>query len=283
MSGLYPDVPDARIPYDVDGTVVANITAGNVVTVLSGGEPALLNNEDGSDTLETNQGGSVLWLFPNLMDIEGFFLDMHNGNDDHPSSVTWSADTTNGIDGTWATLSTNTVPQTTVPNYRTNIRVAAQAGVKGLKFNNTGSGGFWRYFTVHLYGHPSTSTDRLEFWHPTLDQPLYDTPAFLDWAEVQRGTIAPPVRDVRLKNLAATLVAHDIVVSHDTLTDPGSNFKNAHWFSDDGGSTYTSNVSISLLAAGEISGIIKVKYAPQITDALSLHAGRLITTTGSWS
>jgi hypothetical protein len=266
--------------------VLANITVGDVVTVMSGTEAALLNNENEGDSdaaVSTNWSGSVLWLFPVLMDMDGFFLDMSNSNGDHPSSITWSADTTNGIDGTWATYSTLTTPQATVPNYRSNIHAVAQAGVKALKFHNTSSGGSWRYFTVHLYGHPSAAGDRLEFWHPTLDQPLYDTPAFLDWAEVQRGTSTPPVKDVRLKNLASVLNAHDIVISHETLTDPSNHFKSAHSFSVDGGTTYLSTATIATIFAGAVSEIVKVKYAPLITDELSLRAGRLKTVTGSWS
>jgi hypothetical protein len=283
MSGLYADVIGARIPYDVDATIVARITSANAVTVYSAGEQALLNNESSSDYADTDQGGSLLFLFPNLMDINGFFLDMANNNGAHTNAVLWSADTTNGVDGTWATLVATPAVQSTLPFYRSGIITAARAGVRALKFTNTMTGGYWHYNTVHIYGSPAATSDRLEFWHPTLDQALSVTPAFLDWAEVSRGTVAPPTKDFRIKNLASILTANSVVVSHQTLTDPSNAFKSAHTLSADGGSTYTATVTISSIAAGSISPIIKVKYAPLITDPLSLQAGRIITTTGSWT
>lgn len=294
--GLYPDVPDARMPYDVNGTQVYNINT-HVPALVSGGNVTKLNSEFGdnlggpnngpSGSLDTSAGDTInglLFLFPQAMDISSIWVASSWGVSTY--DVYTSVDTTNGVDGTWVQRTNNHVADgiTVSPNYRNNIFAIPATGAIAVKITDVQGGSTGRFLcNVHIYGHPTASSDRLEFWHPTLDQPLYATPAFLDWAEVARGTGSPPVKDVRLKNLASLLTANSITVSHETLTDNTNQFKNAHTLSVDGGTTYTSTVNIPSLAPGAISGFIRVKYAPLITDELSLHAGRLKTDTGSWT
>lgn len=296
MSGLYPDVPDARIPYDVNGTQIYRIN-GHVPALVSGSNPTKLNSEFGdnlggpnngpSGNLEDSAGDSInglMFLFPQTMDIAAIWVASSWGVASF--DVYTSVDTTNGVDGTWVQRSNNHVPDgiTVSPNYRNDIFAIPATGVIAVKITDVQGGSTGRFLcNVHLYGHPSASSDRLEFWHPTLNQPLYSTPAFLDWAEVARGTVTPPTKDVRIKNLASLLTANSIVVSYETLTDNTDQFENAHALSTDAGATYAPTVNIGALSPGSISGLIRIKYEPLITDELSLHAGRLKTVTGSWT
>lgn len=294
MTGLYPDVPDARIPWDVNGTLAYRINA-HMPVLINSASPAKMNSElsqggygsDLSGDLTDSNGDTInglMLLFPQAMDLTAMWAISDWGISTY--DVRTSADTTNGVDGTWTTrVSGRTAYQgPAVPDYRNSIFSMVASGVIALKITNVTGGNNGRSIgNLHVYGHPSADSDRLEFWHPTLDQPLYATPTFLDWAEVQRGTPSPPVKTVRIKNLASLLSANTITVSEETLTDAGNNFKNAHTFSTDGGVTFASTASIASLAPGQISGQIQVQYAPLVTDALSLHAGRIKAVAGSWA
>lgn len=296
MSGLYPDVPDARIPYDLNGTLIYRIN-GHVPVLVTGTNPTKLNSEFGDNLGGPNNGPSgnledsagdttngLMFIFPVPINLNSMWVAQSWGVATY--DVYTSVDTTNGIDGTWVQQINDRVPDgiTVSPNYRNNIFACAATGIIAVKITDVQGGSTGRFLcNVHLFGHPTASSDRLEFWHPTLDQPLYTTPAFLDWSEVARGTVSPPTKDVRLKNLAGSLTANTITVDYLTLTDGGNNFKNAHTLSTDAGATYAASASIASIAPGAISGLIRIKYAPLITDELSLHAGRLVTTTGSWT
>lgn len=300
MSGLYPDVPDARIAYDVNGTQVYNIV-GHVPALVAGANVTGMNSEYGgpvgglaahdyaltSGDLSSSAGDSInglMFLFPQAMNISGMWTASNWGVSTF--DVYTSVDTTNGIDGTWVQRVNDHVcdANSVSPDYRNNIFSVPATGAIAVKITDVQGGSTGRVLSnVHIYGHPTASSDRLEFWHPTLDQPLYSTPAYLDWAEVPRGTVTPPTKGVRLKNMASLLTANDITVAYETLTDNTNQFKNAHALSLDGGTSYASTANISSLAPGAISGLITIKYEPLITDELSLHAGRLKTTTVSWS
>jgi hypothetical protein len=289
MSGLYPDVPGARIACDIDGTQGASFD-GSIIAAMTNAQIIKLQDDTVSDSSGQPSFNATQYcalIFPQLMDIHGYYaqyyhVDYHN--QDWPAQVQTSVDTTNGLDGAWVTrtLGSGMVGTSVIEKMRNNIVSEDWLGVKAVRFWGISGAGGKALTCVHLYGSPAATTDRLEFWHPTLDQPLSATPAFLDWAEVQRGTSTLLVKDVRLKNLASVLTANTIVIDYESATDSGGNFATAHSLSTDG-ITYGPTVTLTSLAPGAISGVINVKYAPLVTDELSLHSGRLFTTTGSWT
>ena len=292
MSGTYPDAPNARIPYHVNGSAVVHLWYAAEIVTEDGTRRAALNDEDGTTEGTALVGATAdSWfavIFPEPYDLTHYFAHLAGGTF-IPLGITTSTDTTNGVDGSWTAITPDpwTAEASTPILYRTSIQAlgGAVTGVRGIKFHgDTATYGYTgRMNTLHLYGTPAAgaSPNRLELWHPTLDQPLSDTPAHLDWAEVALGTIPAP-RQFRIKNLSLSLTASSVVVGFDTLTDPSSHYKNAHTFSDDG-ITYASTATVASIAPEDISDVLYVKYAPSLSDDLTLRTGFVKTTTGGWA
>ena len=151
MAGYYPDVPGARLAYDIDGTRVYSNTQNNLNILAS--RP--LNASEMQSLNDTNDltyfapwdmnGGyfdslSLIFLFPVTTDIQGFYFRGGRGNGVFGKSaptVQYSTDTTNGVDGTWIDLTTfngSGYLTNTIPDSRSNIILSAVLGIKGLRF-----------------------------------------------------------------------------------------------------------------------------------------------------
>lgn len=291
ISGNYPDVPGPRIAYDRDGTQLYVMNQGTVTAIASANVKALNNESDDAFNSGDGAGGSnpgayyIIFMFPQLTDLVGYHCNLSMGSYTTFSAIETSTDTTNGMDGTWtAVASPVTVSEAAAPGYRTHITAQSIPGIKAIRFSaTTGSGGFggahWK--SIHLYGKPSAAGDRLSFWHPTLDQPLSDFPAYLDWGNRPRST--SQTIQVRVKNRSTTLTASSITVGMDALTDASSpTYVSQHLFSYQG-SGYASTISIPSLAPGAVSDVVSVQQTLLDTAALGLWAQRLYATAGSWA
>lgn len=273
MAGAYPDFPGPRIAYDKDGSQVYQVSTSNVVTAYSQAQATAWNNEtNGGSGLG---GAYLLIIFPVLMDLVGVYLCAGG-----LGATIVSSDTTNGIDGTWTT--TPTIPSSPIsaisPYYRTQINPVSLSGVKAIKFNALSGQGIYK---VHLYGQPSAVADRLEFWHPTLDQSLNVTPAWLDWGNRPRGTTA--TKQFRIKNRSGSLTASSITVGMEAPTDsPTPTYVSQHDFSLDGVS-YSPTVVVSSLAPGAISAPITVRQTLSASASISLWTQRIYGTVGAWA
>jgi hypothetical protein len=104
------------------------------------------------------------------------------------------------------------------------------------------------------------------------------TPAYFDWGNVAQGT--SQVKSFRVKNLSSTLTAGGINLSFEVLFDSGTAFKDAHQLSPDS-ATYSTSLSISDLGPGAISPVKYLRFAPTLTQPLSIWSGfvRAIATT----
>lgn len=290
MVGFYPDAPGNRIAYHKNGTAVVLINSIGGTSTVSVGEIAQANNEDNSnyaDFWPAGDDAKCAIIFPEPYDLTHYFIWATNINAVGPIEI--SEDTTNGVDGTWTQIAATWVNGSSLtPAYRTaQVALTGALDVKGIRFladanffNPAAARGF------HLYGEPSPSAspNRLELWHPTLDQSLFYTPSFLDWGDIARDTTPAPSKQFRIKNQSGTFVANGIVVTSEVSLDGGgaTPFSDAHSFSLDG-ITFTPTVTITSLAVGAISGLITVEYAPTLTDPLSVNSGYIKTTTTSWS
>lgn len=279
MAGNYPDVPGPRIAYDRDGTQGYSLDSG--FTTVRGSIPAAnmqaMNKEDGAGYNALGGYGNVGYClyFPILMDITNAFLCTFA-----LGTAAVSADTTNGVDGTWSTI-TMTNQTFTKPNARQQITaVSGATGIKALRFAvNGGFANSPTVFAMHLYGKPSAVSDRLEFWHPTLDQSLNATPALLDWGNRPRGTTA--TQQFRVKNLSSTLNANSITVGMESLTDASPTYVSQHTFAL-GAGAFAATATIPSLSPGQISDVVTVQQALSTTAALSLWWQRIYATAGSW-
>jgi hypothetical protein len=278
MAGNYVDYPSYRMPYDRDGTQVYKITSSNVITAVSAANILIMNNENSDSYAPGGYSNldKIAFIFPELRDLDGYFII-------GPSTIqaATSADTTNGVDGTWTNLGASTSPTVgVIPGFRTSINTsAAAAGIKAIRFAFTG---YEDINGLHLFGKITAgqNPNRLILWHPTLDQRA--GAAYFDWGDVRRSAAATD-RTFRVKNNSSTLTANGVSVSFDVLSDASPTLlAGQHSLSLDG-TTFTNTVTIGALAPGAISGTVTVRRTMSATAALSLWALRVVSSATSWT
>lgn len=293
MASSYPDPPANRLAYDRDGSVGFYIDASGVYQATT----AMLvahNNEapdaGGSGSLwmyasETSRTSGL--IFPQPRDIAAvcviivtFFASPNI------AAIDTSTNTTYGGDGTWTRLATNfaaTVSASASPDYRNDVVPLAANGIKAIRFViQKATAQSFNAHTLHIYGAPSpgAAPDRTVIWHPTLDQPLSATPAWLDFGDTPRGT--SEIRQFRVKNTSATKTATNTVVSVETLTDSSPSFPPQFLLSPDG-AVYAPTVQIPTLGPGVITAPISMQRSTRADAALGPWAARVVSAPGTMS
>ena len=285
MAGSFPDPPGSRLAYDRDGTLGyarwGTEDPAVLGTPLTQAELAQMNDEapaTGPSLASTRHAVYVL-IFPSLRDISHIHAAI-----EHNSYVNffWSPDTTNGVDGTWNPVAVTTLQASTRTQMRTQFTATpAILGAKGLRYIIQGGAlQSARTYALHLYGKPTILGDRLEFWHPTLNQPLRDTPAALDWGNRPRGTIE--TKQVRVRNCSSTLTANGVVVGMEVLTDASPSLLSQHQFSYNGGA-FGATAALGSLAPETISEIVTIRQDLLATAATSLWDQRIVADASGWS
>lgn len=287
MAGNYPDAPSYRMAHDKDGTTWFH-ERGGVLTQLTAAQVTSLNNE-ADDVAYTSPGAgagtmTICAIFPELRDIDAYFTSVtRNSNFVTAQAFEVSTDTTNVLDGTWVSLGTTTDLMNTAPKpaYRNQIRsltAKAQRAIRFRYYDNNSFGISWK--NIHLYGQPiaGANPNRLEVWHPTLDQ--RPAPNYFDFAESPRNSQA--VVQFRTKNLSGTQTASGVIVSVETLTDATPSLVGQFQVSLDG-LTYSTSVNVGNLAPGAMSPLIYVRRNLSTTAALGLWSLRLKAAATSWA
>lgn len=220
----YPALPDRRMPYDIDGTLVysGSITAG-ATTVFTSTNRVELNDDDftlmtaptHSPGGGTSSVGYIWFFFPERREVTAYYFRSGNptagANTGAPQG---SNDTTNGLDGTWETAS---VPAG-VPEYVSNF--SWRDGIKPVSFTGPKQTVRWSYTggssnttgapaIGHIYGEAGGG----EMTHDLIFIDHDDTPgaeftAPEDFGDQPLGTTV--VRQFRIKNTSATRTAEDI-------------------------------------------------------------------------
>ncbi len=287
--GFYPSPPGRRMALDLDGSTFfyASATAAYPLDTA-----AMRTVNDEAATVSPNiisyisTGDYMGIFFPEFRDIVAYWIAWGGGL----LSISTSADTTNGIDGTW----NNRIPSPGMPtNYwsveslgwnkvlhRIYPYVVNWTGVRAIRFQNS-AGGNRSITDLHLYGGPSTgqNPDRLRSWHPTLDQELPGD--WFDWGNVARTQISE--KSFRIKNNSTTLDANNIVVSMDALTDSTPTFVSQHQFSLDG-TTFSSTVTVPFIAKNTISTeVVTVRQSIAANASLVIWDQRIRSEATSWS
>lgn len=292
MAGTYPDLPAPRIEYDRDGTRVYRII-GSAVTELTGTPLAALNDETSGSYLDYSDPTadfSILFVFPERRDISHAFLHSARGAADSRNMVAkiqWSNDSTTGLDGTWTTAVAD-FPEniSTNPRYRSDIvAVAGVADVRMVKWSFSNQY-FDRIATVHMYGKATAGQNlhRLRLWHPTLDEPLDNHPAHLDWGNIPQESNA--TRQFRVKNDSPNLTAAGIKVFLQALFEANPTQVSQHTLSLDGVTFVPSaapGLAIGTLPAQQISGIIHLKRTTLVNAQLGLWRQRVVAAADTWS
>lgn len=277
MAGSYADVPNNRMAYDEDGSIAVYVDPGGGVSVYGQGTIDALNSDTGGAGIGA-PFNAVRWvgvIFPEQRDISGLYVRYSYQWD----GAIWSPNTTTGVDGTWSSFSFSPYDGGPVPGYRTDIRAVSLTGVKGIRFGQHD----WSYnsylHNIHVYGRPTVATgvDRLQIWHPTLDQRV--TGSYFDFGDVSRGTTTD--KQFRVKNISDTLTANNVTLSVDTLSDTTPSVPGMHYFSN--GGSYVASLNIGALYPGQISGLLTFRQVLPVNAQLALWAVRIKAIPGSWT
>lgn len=292
MAGNYADVPSYRMAYDRDGSVSGYIANDGVsITQFNQSQMQTINDESGSGiSLGNVQSGgkNVFIIFPELRDIVAYQLAVAVGGALGTvvlQNLQSSANTTNGVDGTWTTLAGSPTYQTTFGStWRTGITSLAQSGVRAMRVKVIQISGAAAenptMYSFHLYGAIAAgqTPNRLRFWHPTLDQEV--GAAYFDWGDVPRSSSAD--RTFRLKNNSDVETANNINIGIEALTDATPAVAGMHSFSTDG-TSFSGSISLTSLAPGAISGVLTVRRVMPSNTSLSLWAQRIVAQATTWT
>jgi hypothetical protein len=289
MAGNYPDVPGYRMMYDIDGSAGFQVT-GATVAQLTSAQLINMNDENAATYNDYGQSaGYVGIIFPQLRDLVAYYWQQdtsYSGAWGGPGALQTSADTTNGLDGTWTTRLANFSyvgssggnPVGVVP-YRSSIQSLSVTGIKAIRFGygSTFQSGP-RPAMLHLYGSVASgqTPDRLRFWDATLDQEVGG--AFFDFADVPRTNTVQ--KQFRVKNNSASLTATAITLSFSALTDTSPTVVSQLTLSN--GGAFSSSLAIGDLAPGAISSVITVRFSPIITATLGVWDQRLKASATTW-
>lgn len=279
MAGNYPDYPSWRMAWDRDGTTMYRMSPSTMTPVdVPPSDMAKLNNE-GPDFVDFENQYALI-IFPELRDLDGIFVQHTENSSSRTLQV--SADTTNGVDGVWTTVTPDAFHFTgpVKPNYRLQILSETVLAIRALRFlvgpNDFFSDG--RIESIHLYGEPAPGQNlkRLEIWHPTLDERV--PPGYFDWGDTPRGSTDD--RQFRVKNLSPTMTANSIRVYLDALTDTVPSVPGQHLISQ--GGSYLAQQNIGSLAPDSISTPLTMRRITASNATLSVWDFRLIAESQDW-
>lgn len=274
MASSYPPPPTGwEFVFDIDGTIVRrnSLTAYDAPTVklINDYTPATAIFTTG-DYTTTN----VSWLFPQLRTVTGYSLAYSST---HDSGLYTSNDSTDGVNGTWTSVKTHAelamYRGVTTEALRTPT-IVNYSSVKAVKlYMYTSNGGSSAFYGAHLWG--TYTTNSLQMWHPTLDQPLIANDC--DHGDMLRGAISS--KDFRIKNLTSQ-TANDIVVSLQTPELNGALGGSDLIYS----SSRADSHNIGNLAPNAISGIITMERTMGVAQTYgSKGTVRVTAVATSWT
>ena len=290
----YPTLPGRRFEYDVGG---ASIYYGNdineITTALTTEQMTQLNGIENSSIVISKDSYNTeavrtAWVFlPEKYVIAGLGM-IHKvyttGGSSGSIAVAGSADSTNGLDGTWinATLPNGAIPANLTDDdvWRDSIQPCTfSEAIKVLRlryfspYDNADYSRIYIY-ALHIYGVKAAGEvpDDILF----LDDDASGDPEFirdLDFGDRPEGTTV--THRIKLLNSSTTKIANNLTLS---LIDADFTF------SMDEGATWVTGATITSLAAqGTSASIIVKNTVPPPTQMLGPRAPRFEVTIGSWS
>jgi len=289
----YPTLPGRRFEYDVGGgSVYYGNDVNDITTPLTSEQMALLNGIGNtsaviSKDVTLSEVIRTVWVFlPERYVIAGLGMihKLSTSGDGCSISIAGSADSTNGLDGTWinATLSNGAIPVNMTDDdvWRDSIQPCTfSEAIKVLRvryFSSYGGIGGSRVFiyALHIYGVKAAGevSDDILF----LDDDASGDPEFirdLDFGDRTEGTTV--THRIKLFNSSTTKIANNLTLS---LIDVDFTF------SMDEGATWVTGATITSLAPQGTSASILIKNTiPPPPQMLGPRAPRFEVTIGSWS
>ena len=290
----YTALPDRRMPYHRDGTVVVTsakdaVYTTGATTYPDGTQRIALN---GSACLTPSAYGPIgqtvtgfgwWWFFPEAREVTALFVGYTISQAFAVAPVVEaSGDSTNGLDGTWETGSVTglwpTVPgsATQIDSWRNSIRPVSFTGSKRvLRMRGSGAiGGYGVKGTViHIYGEKAagqTPNDLIFIDHDTTPGAEYTAPE--DFGDRPLATTV--TRQFRVKNASATLTANTINLQCNDA-DFAISTDNATW---------VTTINIASLAAGAESATMYIRNTtPAPGNPLGPRFAEIVALVGSWA
>lgn len=280
MAGFYPDVPNYRMPYDTDGASLY-YWSSTIPSIVSLTESQMRNaNSENNDIAYSNShslGQSIIGLvFPELRYIYGYFINISFV----PTAVEYSTNTTTGLDGTWSVVDQTVFYTNTkvLSEYRTNINsLTMNSGnpVKGIRFVGQTTDPNIKAF--HIYGKKASASDRIVFWHPTLNQEV--SPSHFDFGDIEGGTEYK--KEFRLKNVSTNRSANNITISIDSTNNTTPALTDQFSLSPDD-VLYSDSIVLDFLAYGSISDVFYIKKEQVLESAYGPYSLRIKTNPEVW-
>ena len=288
----YSPLPDRRMPYDDDGTVVMQgddyPAYGSDLSYPSGADLIALNGYSG---IRTGRGAAshnadyqlTTWLFfPEQREVSGIYYatapEYGETGAIGTAVLKGSSDTTNGLDGSWETASWTPVspePATEVDQWRSGIRAVSFTGPKQtirLDLPGVGgSGGYVQLALLHVYGAKAAgqTPDDIIFLDGLHSYAEFATDE--DFGDVPLGTTS--TRTFKIKNASSTKTA--------TTIDLQCNDADFVISTDD--ATWVVTINIASLGAGASSSAMYIRNtSPSPGAALGPRFARIVCTVGSW-
>ena len=300
----YSALPDRRMPYHRDGTIVGLQAAGadagtpaiafaqGIGAYLSGVDKIELNDGDytGLSVSTAADGGfreRAMWLFfPERREVTAAYFGWTAVNGTVGTggftitAIHGSTDSTNGVDGSWETASLPSgIGQSlkSLDGWRANIKpVSFTGGKSSVRFsmrNDTGGASVMQLSCLHLYGEKvagQTPDDLIFINHDDTPGTEFTVPE--DFGDRPLGTTL--VRQFRVKNASATLTANLINLQcNDTDFAISEN-----------GTTWVVTIDIASLAAGAESATLYARCTtPSPGALLGPRFTEIVAVVGSWS
>lgn len=278
--GFYAAVPGRRIAYDDDGTVGVYYNLAIPATAdITTAKKQELNDED-LTYVSTGLGDGINYttlIFPELRDLDGVYAQNSPSNSNNHGSVYVSANTTNGVDGTWTlALTKPDWGAGDATGWREDIETIAETAKRALQIRAEET--TWTGLAIfHVYGEIASGStpDRILILDATTG--LAYT-ADHDWGDVPRGTVHG--EDLKLKNNSSTLTANTVVSTFEDLY-----LGSSAWYDiKEAGGAYASSLSIASIGAGvTYANTITVRKTVPDAETLGLHAARMQVAVTSWT
>lgn len=282
---VFDEAPSRRMAWDADGSV-ALVTAdlngfsapvgelpGGSYSDLTGTQKTNFNNESQAANSITTNNQKRRWfalLFPEPRELDGIYWSASTAkNEPNGEWVTYSLDTTNGIDGAWVNAVQTARYTVVTSDYRDEITSKAVPSVKGLMAFLDGTiGDDVRWSSFHVYGVISAgeTPDRILF----LDTENADATftKVLDFGDVPRGQTT--TRTFKIKNNSGSKTINTIqITAEDIWLNAGD------WYTfGDNGVDYQATFAVGNLGPGST----KLLYLKQVipgAETVGPQAGRI--------
>ncbi len=301
MAGGYPDTPGARLAYDLDGTIMAqldNVFAFDDIMFPAGDSNIVDLNNESHDTAVFTSGvlaaGNkyVVWMFAEPRDLFGLWIG-GNANDFTQSifgAVETSTDTTAIENGTWVDQGLDywVEPGGAWDTWREvdrdnqSIQAFSTTAAWGLRGNLASKGGLdprdTFIYGAHIYGatNDAATPDRVIFLDK--DTGLEFTTVY-DFGFLPRGTIKE--KAINVKNNSATLQANSVSLGFSSLMNgTPSNYMEMK----DGAGAYSTSLALGNIAA-DVTYVndITLKIDVGSTAGLGPVSVRLGNTITGWT